>query len=133
MTEYYLEIRWVHIAAVILSGSLFGIRGLARMAGAGWALSWPIRLLSYTIDTILLTAALMLMSVVQQDPITDGWLTMKMVLLIVYILLGVQALRHDNSRRRLVFFVAALLVFGFIVTVARANHPLGIFSALAGA
>ena len=83
-------------------------------------------MLSWTIDTVLLTAALMLMTIVQQYPFIDGWLTAKVLLLIVYIALGVVALRPERPRRmRILFWLAALAVFAFIVTIARTHHPLG--------
>jgi uncharacterized membrane protein SirB2 len=43
----------------------------------------PLRYLSYTIDTVLLTAALMLTAIVQQYPFVHAWLTVKVVLLAV--------------------------------------------------
>lgn len=134
MIEFYPEIRLVHIAAVILSGSLFLVRGLASFASAGWAMALPLRLLSHTVDTVLLTAALMLMTLVRQYPFVHGWLTAKVVLLVVYIVLGTYALRRGRTRAvRLACFVAALLVYGFIVSVARAHDPLGVFADLVGA
>lgn len=127
MDEFYPQIRSVHIWSVAASGSLFLLRGLAlNLFGAGWVRAMPIRMLSWTIDTVLLTAALMLMTIVQQYPFIDGWLTAKVLLLIVYIGLGVVALRPERPRRmRILFWLAALAVFAFIVTIARAHNPLG--------
>ncbi len=133
MSEFYAEIRLVHIWAVSLSGGLFAVRGLALLAGAGWPRAMPARLAAYAIDTTLLTAALMLMTVVGQYPFVDGWLTVKVVLLIVYIGLGIVAFRPGRPLpRRAGFFAAALAVFAFIVSVALAHHPLGAFAALVG-
>lgn len=136
MIEFYPEIRLVHIAAVFASGGLFLLRGLALFAGtdrtARWAMTAPLRYLSYTIDTVLLTAALMLMTIVQQYPFIDHWLTTKVLLLIVYVVLGISAFRFSETRGRLAaFWGAGLLVFLFIVSIARAHHPAGIFYALA--
>jgi uncharacterized membrane protein SirB2 len=133
MEAFYTQIRTVHILAVTASGLLFALRGGAfNIAGATWPKSLPVRLLSWTIDTTLLTAALMLMTIVRQYPFVDHWLTTKVVLLVVYIGLGTQAFAKARSRRaRIAFWVAALLVFGFIVTVARAHDPLGLFAGLA--
>lgn len=130
MEEFYPQIRWVHIASVIASGSLFALRGAAlNLFGAGWVRALPVRILSWTIDTTLLTAALILMTVVQQYPFRDHWLTVKVLLLVVYIGLGTIALNPARPRRlRLGFFAASMLVFLYIVTVARAHHPLGLFS-----
>src|SRR3546814_14263073 len=71
MIDFYPEIRLVHIWAVAASGSLFALRGLALNLGAAWPRAAPLRFLSYTIHTVLLTAALMLMTVVQQYPSVD--------------------------------------------------------------
>ena len=70
----------------------------------------------------------MLTSVVHQYPFGNGWLTMKVALLVVYIVLGSVALKRGRTRRiRVAAFAAALLTVGFLVTVARAHHPLGHF------
>ena len=83
MDDFYLEIRQVHIGAVIVSGVLMLLCGLAHnLSGAVWVTAWPLRALSYTIDTVLLTAALMLMTVVRQYPLVDSWLTIKVMLLL---------------------------------------------------
>jgi uncharacterized membrane protein SirB2 len=93
-----------------------------------WA---PLRYLTYTIDTVLLTAALMLVTILHQYPFVQGWLTVKVGLLVVYIVLGTFALKRAQSRRaRAWCYVAAIAVFLFIVSVARAHHPLGIVEQL---
>lgn len=129
MEYFYLEIRAVHIGAVAISGMLMLLRGLARNAfNASWAMSWPVKALSYSIDTVLLTAALMLTTIIQQFPVVDGWLTMKLLLLVVYILLGYQALRGRSLKMRWLSLAGATLVYGSIITVARAHNVLGIFA-----
>lgn len=126
MVEFYLEIRAVHIGSVMTSGTLFLLRGLAlNLFGWRWALAWPLRYLSWTVDTILLTAALMLMTIVHQYPVIDGWLTVKVVLLVPYIVLGYLALRAESRRNRLAAFAGAALTFLYIYSVARAHDPLG--------
>lgn len=131
MIDFYPEIRLVHIYAVLASGTLFAIRGLAMNVGAGWAMAAPLRYLSYTIDTVLLTAALMLATILHQYPFVHGWLTVKVCLLVVYIVLGSLALKRARSARmRWVSYGAALMVFAFIISVARAHQPFGIFAQL---
>lgn len=132
MIEFYPEIRWVHIAAVLASGALFALRGAAMWRGAGWYMAAPLRYLSYTIDTALLTAALMLATILHQYPFVNGWVTVKVALLVVYVVLGSYALKRGSTRVvRAWSFVTALLVYAFIVSVARAHDPRGVF-ALAG-
>ncbi len=132
MIEFYVEIKWVHVFAVIASGALFALRGAGVLAGARWPMWPPLRHLTYTIDTVLLTAALMLATILRQYPFVDGWLTVKVCLLVVYIVLGTFALRRARTPRgRALCYAAALGVFLFIVSVARTHHPLGIVDLIA--
>jgi len=127
LIEFYPQIKWVHICAVIASGTFFALRGAGVLAGAHWPMWAPLRYLTYTIDTVLLTAALMLVTILHQYPFVQGWLTAKVCLLVVYIVLGTFALKRARTRRAQAgFYVAALGVFLFIVSIARAHHPLGI-------
>jgi uncharacterized membrane protein SirB2 len=131
MIEFYPQIRAVHIAAVMASGLLFLLRGAAVQLGASWAMAPPLRYLSYTIDTVLLTAALMLATIIQQFPFVQGWLTAKVLLLVVYVVLGSFALKRGRTRAiRTSCWIAALLVYLFIVSIARTHNPLGIVALL---
>lgn len=126
MIEFYPQIRGLHILAVILSGSLFALRGLGVLAHARWPQAASVRYLSYSIDTVLLTAALMLLTILPGAMFANHWLTVKVLLLVVYVVLGVFALRRGRTpRMRAVFFFAALLVFATMIGIARTHHPLG--------
>jgi uncharacterized membrane protein SirB2 len=126
MIEFYPQIRFVHILAISLSGGLFALRGLGMLAGARWPQAFVVRYLSYTIDTVLLTAALMLVAVLPAAMFANHWLTVKLLLVAAYVVLGVFALRRGRSRAiRITCYVAALLVFAAIVGIARMHHPLG--------
>jgi uncharacterized membrane protein SirB2 len=128
MIEYYLQIKQVHVAMVLASVSLFALRGAGVIAGMAWPRMAPVRWTSYAIDTTLLTAALMLLTILPWAMFANGWLVTKIVLLVVYIVMGVQALRERTRRAaRVGWYLGALLVFGFIYSVARANHPAGVF------
>ena len=128
MIEFYPQIKLVHVVAVVASGSLFLLRGLVLQAGARgrWAMSAPLRYLSYSVDTVLLTAALMLVTILPAAIYTNGWLAAKLSLLVVYIGLGTFALKRGRTRRtRLACFVAALAVYGAMLAIARTHDPLG--------
>lgn len=131
MLEFYPQIKAVHIAAVIASGLLFLVRGAAVQLGATWAMAAPLRYLSYLIDTLLLTAALMLATILHQFPFVQGWLTAKVLLLVCYVVLGSFALKRGRTRAvRTSCLIAALLVYLYIVSIARAHHPLGVIALL---
>ena len=129
MSEHYLALRHLHIGCAILTISLFSFRGFLMMAGSPLQGSRVLRFLPIAVDTMLLATALMLTTVIRLYPFSTGWLTMKVVLLVAYIILGSIALRRGRTRAvRIVAFVAALCTVGFLVTVARSHSPLGIFS-----
>jgi uncharacterized membrane protein SirB2 len=131
MIEFYAQIKWVHVAAVIVSGLLFTLRGSGVLAGARWPMWAPLRYLTYTIDTVLLTAALMLATILRQYPFVHAWLTVKVTLLGVYVILGSLALKRARTpRARAWSFAAALAVYLFIVGVARSHNPWGLLAPL---
>lgn len=131
LAYFYPQIKLLHIWCVALSGTLFLFRGSLRMAGVGFANHAALRYLSYAIDTTLLTAALMLVAILHQYPFVQGWLTMKVVLLVAYIALGTLALKRGRTPRgRAVAFVAALAVYAFIISVAIAHDARGVFALL---
>jgi uncharacterized membrane protein SirB2 len=126
LAAHYLALRHLHIACVILSGSLFALRGLMRIADARGVNHLAMRTMSWLIDTALLVSAILLMLLLHQYPLTQDWLTIKMLLLLVYIGLGFMALKRARTRRgRAIAFIAALLIFGVMIGVAIRHHPAG--------
>ena len=131
MTEYYLLLRNVHIGCAILTIALFVLRGALMLAESPRLNGALLRYLPHVVDTVLLTTALMLTTVIRQYPFSTGWLTAKVVLLVAYIVLGSIALKRGRTRAvRVAAFVAALATIGFLVSVARAHDPLGLFATL---
>ena len=132
MIAFYLPIKSVHIIAVLSSGGLFAVRGLLVLNGRTWAMSVALRYLSYSIDTVLLTAALMLATMLPSGVFANGWLAVKLALLVVYVVLGSFALKRGSSPKiRWICYIAALGVFAFMLSVARTHQPLGWFYGLA--
>lgn len=129
MAAWFLQILWIHIGCVIASGSLFFTRGCMMLAGLPIANHVALRRISVVVDSLLLIAAIALTTIIHQYPFVQAWLTVKVILLVVYIVLGVFALRSGRTRLvRATCFAAALIVFLFIVTVARTQNPLRIFA-----
>ena len=127
MLEFYPQIKLVHILAVLASGGLFALRGLLLHLGAGGvAMAWPLRFGSYAIDTVLLTAALMLFTILPHAMFANGWLAFKLLLLPAYVALGTFALRRGRTARvRVACWLGALAVYAGMLGIARAHHPLG--------
>lgn len=126
MIEFYPQIKHAHIGLALLSGVLFALRGALLLAGQRWAAAAPLRYASYAIDTALLTAALMLLTLLPAAAFANGWLAVKVALIVAYVVLGVFALRRGRTRRaRLLCYLAALLVYAQVYAIARSHHPLG--------
>ena len=127
MIEFYPHIKWAHIACVLASGTLFAVRGLPVQVGHdGIARRIPMRVLAYAIDTALLSTALMLLSILPGALFGNGWLTIKLVLLVAYVALAMLAMHRAHApRARLAFYASALVTYVYVLGVARMHHPLG--------
>ena len=129
MIEFYPQIKQFHVFVALLSGLLFAVRGAFALAGARWPRALPVKWLSYAVDTTLLTAAMMLLTILPAAMFANGWLLAKVALVVVYVVLGVFAMRSGRTQRtRAICYVAALLVFATIYGIARAHHPLGVLA-----
>ena len=115
-------VKGVHMGCAVLSFSLFFVRGI-WMLTAPQRLRTPwVRVLPHGVDTVLLLSAVTLAFMSHQYPGVDAWLTAKVVALLVYIGLGLVAFRFGrNKRTRGIAWIAALLVFIYIVAVARSR------------
>jgi uncharacterized membrane protein SirB2 len=132
LTEHYFALKHAHMGFVFLSGGLFALRGGALVAGARWPMAVPLRIAAVAIDTALVAAALLVLASLAFQPLAAAWLWVKLSLLPVYVALGTFVLKRARSRGQLaVGWLAALAVFGFMISVARAHHPLGLLHALA--
>ena len=133
MIEFYAQIKTVHILCVVLSGAVFAFRGAGVLAGARWPMLLPVRIASYGIDTVLLTAALMLLTILPGGVFANGWLTVKLALLVVYIVLGSFALKRAKARSaKAGYFTAAVATYLLMYSIARTHDPLGVFRMLPG-
>ncbi len=124
MAEYYFLIRHVHLWAVTLSLSLFALRAGLMLADAPAQRWLPLRVLPHVIDTVLLTSALLLTTIVHQFPFVNGWLTAKVCGLVAYVVLGSIALKRGRTpRARRLALVGAVLSAAFIVSTALHHDP----------
>lgn len=128
----YATLKAVHVGAVVLSGTVFAVRGAGRLVRPDAAWSRPTRVLPHAVDTVLLVSALALASFWLRDGLPMGWIGAKVAALVAYIGLGIVALRPRLARgRRMVALAAAMLTYGYIVGVALAKSPAGPLHGLA--
>jgi uncharacterized membrane protein SirB2 len=121
----YYALKYLHMSCAALSGGLFLLRGC-------WMLFQParlqqrwVRVAPHIIDTALLASAVTLAVLSGQYPLAQGWLSAKVLALLLYIVLGTVALKRGKTRAvRAAAFAAALACFGYIVAVAVSKQPL---------
>ena len=128
----YVALKVVHVSAVTVSFCGFVARGIGVLRGAPWVRHRATRRVADLVDTVLLLSAIGMLAVIQVWPWELPWLRAKIVGLVGYIALGVVALRPTRAesrarpmRIRALCWVAALLVFGYIVSVAVTKSPWG--------
>jgi len=127
----YATLKLVHQGAVVLSIAGFFVRGAAGLAGARWVRGRLARTLPHVVDTVLLASALGLAWMLRLTPGNAPWLLAKILGLIVYVGLGVVALRPGRPAAvRATAWLAALATVAWIVSVAITKTPLGFLSAL---
>ena len=127
----YSTVKTIHQSAVALSFAGFFARGLGALGGAAWVRARPAKTLPHLVDSVLLLSALWLAWTLRLNPAGAPWLLAKIVGLVAYIGLGMVALKDGRPLTlRATAWLAALLVFGYIVSVALTKSPLGFLARL---
>ncbi|PTN11625.1 SirB2 family protein [Nitrosomonas aestuarii] len=117
-------IKMIHVSSVITSFLLFFLRGIWLMQNSPKLRQRWVKILPHVVDTILLTSAITLAVKIQQSPLSDAWLTAKVIGILIYIGLGMIAMRFGKTRRtRITAWITAECVFLYIVLVALTKSP----------
>jgi uncharacterized membrane protein SirB2 len=117
-----LLLKGLHITCVIISYTLFFLRGIWSFRGSPIMRQRWTKIVPHAVDTMLLVAAIALTFTIHQYPFVDTWLTAKVLGLLLYIGLGFIALKYGKTRTiRMVAWLAAQAVFAYIFLVA-INH-----------
>jgi uncharacterized membrane protein SirB2 len=120
----YLILKNLHLATLAVTLTLFLVRGVWMMTDSPRLQARWVRIVPHANDTLLLASGIALAVLIQQYPLVHGWLTAKLLALIAYIVLGTLALKRGKTKsRRIAAWVAALLVFGYMLAVARTHDP----------
>ena len=122
----YLTLKTIHVGSVIASYALFFVRGVWMIRSSPKLGERWVRIVPHAVDTVLLASAVMMVVMIRQYPFEANWLTAKVIGLVIYIALGMTALRFGKARStRMLAWVAAQIVFLYIVSVAVTRDPLG--------
>lgn len=119
-------LKLVHVSCAFLSVTGFALRGFWMMTGNPRLRRRVTRVLPHTIDTLLLATALGMLWLWGISPLQLGWLTAKLLALLLYIVLGMVALRFGRTRRvKITAWLLALCCAGYMLSVAYTKNPLG--------
>ena len=122
----YSTLKLVHESAVAISIAGFAARGIGMLAGATWVRTRGAKTLPHVVDTVLIVSAVALAWMLGLSPASTPWIAAKIAGLLAYIALGMVALRFGRTRGiRAAAFVAALVTFAWIVSVAITKDPRG--------
>lgn len=123
MTSIFL-LKSLHITCVVLSYSLFFLRGFWLLRGSTIMQHRWVKVVPHGVDSMLLISAIALAWQLGYTPVNSPWLAAKIVALLFYIGLGILAFRFARtSRLRLVAWLSAQVAFFYIVAVAITHNP----------
>ena len=120
----------IHIATVVLTASGFVLRAFWMATGSPRLESLPSRVLPHVNDTVLFVTGVWLALRAAQYPFVHGWLTAKLIGLVIYIVLGALALRYAPTRAlQYASLAGALIAIAYVAAVAltRSAWPIGAF------
>jgi uncharacterized membrane protein SirB2 len=107
------------MSCAAISVSFFILRFIWMLRGSSMLQHRWVRISPHVVDTILLVSAIAMVLWSGQIPFQQAWLGAKVMALLAYIVLGSIALKRGKTLRgKTLAFVAALVVFAYIVAVA---------------
>ena len=120
----YMIIKHFHMTLAALSITGFIARSVLIWVQHPVMQKKWVRVAPHINDTLLLVAALVLAFMIQQYPFVHGWLTAKVVALVVYIGLGTLVIKQRGPAWfQGLAFVLAVMTFGYIGWVAISHWP----------
>ena len=122
MSTLYL----VHVSCALFSILGFALRGYWMLTDNPRLQHGASKTLPHLLDTLLLGSAVAILFQWGASPFAMPWLSAKIMALLVYIGLGMVALRFGRSRRaRATAWLLAMLSAAYIVSVAVTKSPWG--------
>jgi uncharacterized membrane protein SirB2 len=125
MAFEYPTVKTLHIILAALTGFLFAVRAYWMCRKPSFLVQRRVKVIPHIVDTLLLASGVWLALQIGLTGVR-GWLPAKLIALVLYIALGMVALKWGRSKPlRVSAAFAALLVLGYIACVATTKSPLG--------
>ena len=124
-------VKIIHMTTAFASIAGFTARGIWAIRDSRQLQKKWVKITPHINDTIFLLSGITLTIQIGQYPFVNAWLTVKVLGLLVYILLGLVVLRFAKSKPiKSLAFGSAIAVFIYIVLVAQTKNPLLSFHSL---
>ncbi|MCD8523429.1 MAG: SirB2 family protein [Saccharospirillaceae bacterium] len=120
----YSVLKHSHAGLAYLTVLLFAGRFMLFYFAPVWRRNPLLKILPHVLDTLLLVFAIMLCIRIAQYPLTDAWLTAKVIGLLLYIGFGTAAIKRASRSA----FLIALLSYAYVLGVARTHSVVSWFS-----
>jgi uncharacterized membrane protein SirB2 len=118
----------VHMSCAFASLAGFTLRGYWLLTEHPLLQQRLTKTLPHVVDTLLLGSAIGMLLIWKVSPLETPWLTAKVLALLMYIALGMIALRFGKTKTvRLCAWSGAMLSVAYIISVAFTKSPLGPF------
>lgn len=125
------SLKLTHVTCAFLSIAGFTLRGYWMAIDNPLLQRRSARFLPHLVDTVLLASAIAMLVVMQLSPLAAPWLMVKIAALLLYIGVGMVALRFGRTKQvRISAWLLALLIAAYMVSVAYSKSPQGYFAAL---
>lgn len=122
----YALLKLIHMSLALISIAGFILRWCWRMQRSPLASTRFARVVPHIVDTLLLGTAVLMIVALGHAPVSPAWLTAKVGGLLLYIVFGMVAMHSAPVvRRSLPAFIAAVLTFAWILSVAWTKSPQG--------
>lgn len=120
----YIKMKMLHSVLALASICGFALRGYWMLSGSALLQRTATRIIPHINDALLLATGIWLLVSLSVNPFAEPWLLAKFTGLVVYILLGMVALKRGRTRPiRLIALISAIAVFVYIIGVAIAKSP----------
>ncbi len=117
--SWYLILKHAHITFAVISFLGFSLRGYWMVMESALLQTKAAKILPHLNDTLLLGTAIALVVMTRQYPLVVGWVTLKILMLILYIVFGTFALKRGrNKALRIKLLMASVVVVPGIFLVA---------------
>lgn len=122
-------VKTIHVVCVLLSFAGFFVRGIWMLRDSELIRRRWVRITPQVVDTLLLASAIVLAIQLRLSPTEQPWLMAKIIALVVYIGVGLVALKLGRSKReRMSAWLLGLVLFAYIISVAVTKSAMGWFA-----